>query len=427
MIKKIFGVSIAAASALALASCGGEDVLEFRLTWGEDSGRYDAINLIVDDFNATLDDGSKKIKTIGGNEDAAQITTSDAAIKQMPYRYTVSLGQQGLFADLSDDFVGYEDNYYDSIVDLGKDGDVVYGIPWIGHTMGIIYNVDLVEEAGKTKADVEALETWADFDAFLEVIENELDGVYGIAIAGKQSNDVSWMANQFVYSFGGSVVTEDGTASNLGDPRSIAGLEYYFNTLGSHSNSAYAGWDGNDVMDEFRSQRTVFEIQGPWGVTDIWKQPTADQFEVGVIPFSQFQDDQGNIGAAEAGPHMLTISDGLSDSDYELAVDFVEYMIGKEAQEKLMDGEYDEATEQYYPFRVPLRKDMADTEFFTEHPEFLPFIDGFKNVSIDVPTPEWSTVREQSVLPNYNAIATGTKNIQTAVDEINAFAADKLA
>ncbi len=426
-MKKIFGLLIGGATALTLASCKDDTVgiddleeLEFRITWPEDGGRFDAISKVVDEYNKNNGD-DLDVKVVGGNEDTTAITTSKAHIKQMPYRYVKSLGGQGLFVDLTDDFTEEKSYFHENIVNLGIEEGSMYGIPWIGHSMSILYNKDVLSQLPEydTQEEIDAIDTWDKFAAMVAAADG-IEGKDGISIAGKQHNDVSWMANQFVYSFGGSVMNEDLTASNLGDVNSKRGLDYYFNTLGQYAPDGWAGHDGNDVMNEFKTQRAVFEIQGPWGVTDIWKQAEADRFEVGVIPFSQIQDPTtGTYGHAEIGPYFLTASEGLSDEVYEQVQSFMKYMISKDAQDMIMDGEYDESTNKYYPFRVPMRIDMKDSEFFTQHPQLLSFIEGFENPSIDVPTSEWSQIREQYVLANYSGIASGTKTVEEAVEAIN--------
>ena len=38
--------------------------------------------------------------------------------------------------------------------------------------------------------------------------------------------------------------------------------------------------------------------------------------------------------------------------------------------------------------------DMADSQIFKSHPEYLIFIEGFRNPSIDVPVPAWEPIKD---------------------------------
>ena len=92
-----------------------------------------------------------------------------------------------------------------------------------------------------------------------------------------------------------------------------------------------------------------------------------------------------------------------------------------------MDGEYNADLDQYYPFRVPLRKDMADSDYFTAHPQFNAFVEGFEFPSIEVPSPDWSIVRDGSLQAEFSAIASGDKTVLEAVTAIGVFATDNLS
>ena len=69
-----------------------------------------------------------------------------------------------------------------------------------------------------------------------------------------------------------------------------------------------------------------------------------------------------------------------------------------------MDGEYSPEHENYYPFRVPVRKDLANTLVFKKYPEYIPFLEGFKHPSIDVPVPKWELIKEQYYAPGLHQV-----------------------
>ena len=138
---------------------------------------------------------------------------------------------------------------------------------------------------------------------------------------------------------------------------------------------------GTEVMEHFLNQEVAFEIQGIWGLTDVQKNGSA--FDVGVMPLKQ-------IGiCSEIGPMMLAIPQNMRDDAKQQAQEFIRYMISIDAQQAILIGEYSPEHDAYYPFRTPLRKDMANTPLMQMNPIYQVFIEGFDNPSVDVPVPAW--------------------------------------
>ncbi len=388
----------------------GVEELTFRITWAAESGRGQAIQKIVDAFNSQSQ--GAQVRLLGGNESLEEIITSDAHIFQMPYRYVKSLAEQGLFGDLKGDLDKEASYFYDAISELGMYNGMRYGVPWIGHSMAIIYNQNLLGTAG---VDPLAIVDWKSFEEALRMVQANTSA-RGIGIVGAQHTDVSWMASMFIYSFGGQLVDSQGKVV-INSPEAAEGLDYYFKTLSQYAQVGWEEHNGGGVMEAFRSGEVAFQIQGPWGVTDIWKQDEERRFPVGTIPLSQIKHN-GVPGHSEIGPYMLTLSGVLSEDQRAAGIRFLKFLVSKEAQEMVMAGEYDERLGAYFPFRVPLRKDMQDASIFQENPEFFAFIQGFEYPSIEAPTGKWSEVREKYVLPNFNAIATGVKTVEQALADI---------
>ena len=384
--------------------------LNFRITWKAYSGRGEAINKIVQGYNASTST-NYQVTVVDGDEDLTTIenllhNTSDIDIYMLPYRYVQYFGYENLLGNLTSDFQVEKDYFYVNLWNLGVVGDQVYGIPWMGHTMGLIYNKNLLDKAGVDPADI------TDLDALVlacEKVETSTDAM-GIGLVGAEHNDVSWMVNQFIYGFGGTLVSADGTKVTINSPQSIAALEFYRDSLGSHAQPSWKTDTGVEVMDAFRNQSVAFEIEGPWGVTDIWK--SDNSFETGVIPLE-------NIGIyPEVGPMMLSIPANL-DADKNAAVlDFIRYLISTKAQEQIMDGEYSPEHDSYYPFRLPVRIDIAESEVFDNYPEFVNFLSGFNKPSIDVPVPLWQQIKEQFYQPGLHQVMEGQLSIEDFLQEI---------
>lgn len=390
------------------------DPMEFRIAWDADSGRGQAITAIVDEYNAQTD--GRPVRVVSGNTQIEDIMTSDVELIQVEYFVATSLGQEGYFYELTNDFSYVNDFFAPTVIEMLEANGELYGVPWLGHTISMVYNKDLLDAAG---VNPDEITSWEDFENALIAVEDNTDAK-GFGMVGKQSTDISWMTAMFVNSFGGSLVDEDGKVG-LNTDASKEGLDFYFNTLSQYGQTGWEEHTGTEVMEAFRTQNIAFELQGPWGVTDIWKLDDANRFEVGALPLSQIEHDS-NLGAADASIHAIAISTLVEDEEVLLdAKDFINYMISLDAQEALMNGEYDEATGNYYPFRVPLRNDLQGSDYFVEYPEFLAFIQGFDSPSIEVPVTAWSEIRDRYLTAGYNAIANGTRTIDEVVAEIEEY------
>lgn len=355
--------------------------ITFRITWDDLSSRGIAIRKIVEEYNESQN--KVHVTMVGGNENRdefiSDLTKNTIDVFMVPYRYTKHSDISDEFLVLTEMYMEKESLYYDSIKPLTQTKNGVVGIPWIGHSMGLIYNKELIEQAG---VDIERLNSVQDLlDACKKITERT--DANGLGLVGANSHDLSWMVSQFIYSFGGSLVKTDSEGIQTGvlinSKESAQALDFYIYELGQYAQKEWEEHTGVEVMEAFANEEIAFEIQGPWGITDIWKK--GNQFEVGAISLSQFGM------SSEVGPLMLSIS--KNSLNIEEAKEFILYLTEKKTLEKIMEGEYDEKHEEYYPYRVPLRKDMEDSTFFKKYPDFLVFIEGYKNPSINTPTEEW--------------------------------------
>ena len=83
-----------------------------------------------------------------------------------------------------------------------------------------------------------------------------------------------------------------------------------------------------------------------------------------------------------------------------------------------MIGEYDPKYEQFYPFRVPLRKDMEDSDFFMQYPEFLVFIEGYQKPSINTPSETWVETYKDRYAHYMHEVIAGNMSIEDALEAI---------
>jgi multiple sugar transport system substrate-binding protein len=387
-----------------------KEALNFRITWKGYSGRGEAIAKIVDAYNQAQNPGSAIVME-NGDEDIDSIKTllesNSQTVFVLPYRFVKYFGGKGLLMDLTASFQDTQALFYPKIWKLGMVGNTVYGVPWLGHSMCLLYNKTLLEKAGVDAAAINSLDALVNA---LSMVEAQTDA-RGIGLVGLDSNDVSWMVNQFIYGFGSKLVSDDGKTVAVNNDKAKAALSFYRDVLGEHAQPAWHDDTGLEVMAHFRNQEVAFEIQGIWGVTDIQK--NGSPFEVGII-------DLKDIGlCAEVGPMMLALPAGLDSETAKEAFKFIRYLISNPAQEMIMKGEYSPEHDAYYPFRTPIRIDMADSLKFHDQPEYTAFIEGFESPSTDVPVPLWQAVKDEIYEPGLSSVMRGDMTIEdflTAVE-----------
>jgi len=395
-----------------------EDVsIKMQIVWGTDSGRGEAIQKIVDVFEQQHENINVELVSTAQNNQKllTQILSGEAPeVLQVPYREVRSLGAEGAFQDLTDEFREESQNFYDELIDLGSVDGKLYGFPWLGHTIQLVYNKTMFEEAGIEKAP----ETWDELYETAKALTKDTDGdgqvdQYGIGLVGKQHHDITWLVNMFMTQAGAELVNEtgDGYEVALNSPEGKEALAFYKKLATEVAPPDTATKDGGGVMEDFRNQVVAMEFQGPWGVTDIWK--AGNPFEVGTA----LTPAGSNGPASDLGPYMLAIPDGVADAKKEAAETLIHYLGSKEAQEMIMLGEEGEDGN-FYPFRVPMRKDLAEMEYFKEHPEFLVFIEGLQTPSISSPVNAWVRVEEEVYQSELNKLITGDKTVDEVLSTI---------
>lgn len=145
-------------------------------------------------------------------------------------------------------------------------------------------------------------------------------------------------------------------------------------------------------------------------MTDIWK--NGRPFEVGAIPLSRI-----GLGA-EVGPMMLALPRDIAPEKRAAALELIRYLLSPEAQARILDGEYSPEHDAYYPFRIPVRRDMAETLVQRHYPELEAFMAGFGNPSIDVPAPRWQLVKDRLYTPGLHQVMAGERSVETFLGEI---------
>lgn len=380
--------------------------ISMQIAWASDSGRGKAIREMLDQFEKENKD--VKVELVGGVQAGQKLLTQilsgkSPEVLQVAYGDAKPLAAQGAFVDLTKDFGAEKANYMPQIWDLAVDNGKIMGLPWLGHTIQVIYNKDLFKKAGIN----EPPKTW---DEFYEVakkltIDKNGDGKpdqFGIGLSGKQGGDLGWMYGLFAGQAGAKLVKQTNGQYEvaINSPEGIKALEFYTKLLKDTSPPDALNKDGAAIQTDFRNQVVAMELSGPWGVSEAWK--TNGAFEAGVA-----EVPSGPAGkATEVTTYILSVPTGVEGDKLAASKKLIKFLCSKPAQEMVMKGEKAEDGK-YYPFRIPIRKDMADTQFYKDHPEFNTFMKGVEYPVTLFPIPQWSQISDEVYTSALNQAVSG--------------------
>ncbi len=123
--------------------------------------------------------------------------------------------------------VGFEDFIATDLV-MGEDNETIYGVPFATDTWAMVYNTEVMAEAGIDAVPA----TWDELlDASRKAKEVGKIGL-GFAAGASAANTIWFLANFYWWSDGGSLVVDDGAGGyKLGiEPEQVAAVIDYFGT-----------------------------------------------------------------------------------------------------------------------------------------------------------------------------------------------------
>ena len=234
-----------------------------------------------------------------------------------------------------DDYIAADDaidlsNYYEGVVNLYNSNGTQYALPKDHDTIALLYNQAIFDKYGvDTPTDDWS---WDDvYEAAKKITEaGKDDGVYGYAVNTSNNQD-GWY--NFVYDYGGQIITDDHKGTTIGSDEGKAGMEMVRKILTVSAPQATVAETGTDSL--FQSNLVGMITQGSWMINSFYTAEGHDDYKWALMPYG---DANGN-GKCDKGERYsayngLGWAASASVADPDSAYSLISYFCSEEAQKK---------------------------------------------------------------------------------------------
>lgn len=331
--------------------------------WSLDSDRGKVIQGLVSDFMADNPDIRVVIKDTGVKNEVfitEVLSNSAADVIMFGEDGVATFGPQDAFLDLAPYVAQWDEtkrnDFFESVWQFGTYEDKQYGVPWIAHSMQLIYNRDMFREAGLDPDNPP--KTWDELFAAAQALTK--GDQYGFALVGKQGHDMAWSWYNFVWQSGGELATQENGQwqIDLNSPEALEALNFYIK-LKDVAPPESTSTGGGEAEALFIQKRVAMFVLGPWNVASVRK--NAPDIDVGVAPLPYSKQPGTTVGAG-----ILTIP--RTSQNPEAAWRLIDFLTEVDSQVKLVSGGF--------AFRIPTRQSATQDPWFQENPEYIPFVEG---------------------------------------------------
>ncbi|HEX8037367.1 MAG TPA: extracellular solute-binding protein [Ktedonobacterales bacterium] len=199
----------------------------------------------------------------------------------------------------------------------GPDGQI-YGLPYAGYALGIMYSKKLVKAAGIDPT--QPPQTWEDFRAYAKRIA--ATGVPGF-IELTSGNTGGWHLTNWIYTAGGDLETVNGgkTTAAFNNDKAVAWLKQLQamkHVDKSMTHDVLVGYD--DGLRAIATGKAAMVVEAPDTLSTLKSSFQADMADLGMWPMPQ---NGGN--AALSGGHVYVFKSGDSADLLQAAVDWCSY------------------------------------------------------------------------------------------------------
>jgi multiple sugar transport system substrate-binding protein len=160
------------------------------------------------------------------------------------------IAETGALAPITD-FGLSADGLQEGVRDASTFEGQVYGLQPVTNSIGLFYNVDILNQAGITPP-----KTWDELKtAAAALTQGER---YGIAFSATADYEGTWQFLPFMW-------TNRGDETNIASPETAEALQLWVDLVNSGSASrSVVNWGQGDVKDQFAAGNAAMMVNGPW-------------------------------------------------------------------------------------------------------------------------------------------------------------------
>lgn len=213
-------------------------------------------------------------------------------------------------------------SYTPSALAIASSGGSVYGLPYAGYQLGLMFNIKLIKAAGLDPASPP--KTWDDFRAYAKQIAQKT-GVPGFVELTNQ-NTGGWHLTNWIYTGGGNLESGSGSSTQavFNNPVAVAwlqNLQAMKFTDKSLYNEVLVGY--NDALQIFGTNKAAMVVEASDTLPALQTAYQADMTNIGLWPMPQSPTNPGN--ATLSGGHVYVFKAGDSSDVLNAAVEWASY------------------------------------------------------------------------------------------------------
>ncbi len=310
---------------LLILSCGGDKAQKIKISWWNfwtDANIKPVVEQIVADFERQHSDVDVELVdlTWADGHDKIAIAFSSGSgpdVVELGSDWIPEFSSTAHLMDITDIIDNDRDRYL--MWDPAVYQDRVYAFPWILGTRILFANKDLLSQAG---TDPEfSPKTWDDLYSASKTINDQGDDVFGFGSNSAERHRLYKKFLPFLWSNGGSILSDDGKSCRLDSPEALEALQYYLKLCETGLTDTQ-----RRLEDAFLDGKIGFVISGDWLLKRIDREKPGFNFSTHLIPVPH----EGYHSISFAGGEYLAVN--AQSPHKELALELIKHICSPENQ-----------------------------------------------------------------------------------------------
>lgn len=279
-------VTVAAATAIALAGCTGQQgateldpEADVTITWW--TGQADEAEQLLEDLAAEFEELHPNVTVdvsagASSTEELLQKLSAGFASNTYPsisYAFgswaseiESSERTQDISDKITDPEVAWDEFSEAARATVQPTGQKIIGFPALVDNISLIYNKTVFDAAGVAYPTDEW--TWDDFRAAAKQLTDPSTETYGYEYSVSGSEETTWQFWPHLWQNGGQILTDDNTQAAFASPEGVKALEF-LRAMAVDDQSVYIDQTDTKFAQLFAADRIAMMTSGPWQLYDL--------------------------------------------------------------------------------------------------------------------------------------------------------------